>query len=92
MSFINEVAHFMKLGGQEFPSKPTAVINFEQLDGIIDKMKEEVAETDEALLFHVHGDKVTASRMVDGAIDTAYVALTLAIKVAGEEGDRKSVV
>lgn len=90
MSNIQEVAKFMELGEQKFPKTPTAILNWEELDGIVDKMKEEVAETDEALLFHVRGDKPNAARMLDGAIDTAYVALSLAIKIAGVEGAQRA--
>ena len=81
MSNIQEVAKFMELGEQKFPETPTAILSWEELEGIVDKMKEEVKETNEALLFHVRGDKRNAAHMIDGAIDTAYVALSLAIKV-----------
>ena len=89
MSIINEVAKFMELGEQKFPESPTAILNWDELEGIVDKMGEEVAETSEALLYHVRGDKPNAARMIDGAIDTAYVALSLAIKIAGVEERRE---
>src|SRR5699024_4455714 len=85
-----EVAKFMELGEQKFPESPTAILHWDELEGIVDKMAEEVAETSEALLFHVRGDKPNAARMIDGAIDTAYVALSLAIKIAGVEGAQRA--
>lgn len=90
MSNIQEVAKFMELGEQKFPKSPTAILDWDELDGIIDKMHEEVEETDEALLYHVRGDERNAARMIDGAIDTAYVALSLAIKIAGVEGAQRA--
>lgn len=90
MSNIQEVAKFMELGEQNFPETPTAILSWEELEGIVDKMKEEVKETNEALLFHVRGDKRNAAHMIDGAIDTAYVALSLAIKIAGVEGAQRA--
>lgn len=73
---INDVARFMSLGGQTVPAFPERDLYFEDIEPFILRMEEEVIETLKA---------EDTSELVDGFLDTAYVAFTGAIRFAGEE-------
>lgn len=76
---IASIARFMELGGQIVPGDVDTGLARQELWPFISRVHEEVQETTEALLY-----KDTAG-IVDGFIDTAYVALTGAIRVAGNK-------
>lgn len=76
---IENIARFMELGGQIVPGDVDTGYARQELWPFIARVHEELQETTEALL---HKD---TAEVVDGFIDTAYVALTGAIRVAGNK-------
>lgn len=76
---IESIARFMELGGQIVPGEVDHGYARQELWPFIARVHEEIQETTEALLY-----KDTAE-VVDGFIDIAYVALTGAIRVAGNK-------
>lgn len=79
---FSEIAEFMRAGGQKVPAKPEKSVP-KDVDRFVDRVREEVIETTTAYFMT---DK---PEVVDGFLDTAYVALTGAIRVAGEEKARE---
>jgi Phosphoribosyl-ATP pyrophosphohydrolase. len=95
---IEDIARFMKLGGQAVPDNIDREITTKELCDFLDRIQEEVDETFEAFGNRgpdfeeinkafglpestlIHHD---FAEVLDGFIDTAYVALTGAIRIAG---------
>lgn len=78
---VNEIAFFMHLGGQSFPADTDRDITRADIDKFIVRIQEEVSETVDATYAPADGPNIPEA--LDGAIDTAYVALTLAIRLVG---------
>lgn len=83
---INHVARFMYLGGQAFPDDTDRNISREEIEKFLTRMEEEVYETVSA----TYDEPVNIPEVLDGAIDTAYVALTLAIRLVGPAKARRA--
>lgn len=79
---FSEIADFMRAGGQKVPAKPEKSVP-KDVDRFVDRVREEIIETTTAYFMT---DK---PEVVDGFLDTAYVALTGAIRVAGEKKARE---
>ena len=79
---FSEIAEFMRAGGQKVPTTPEKSVP-KDVDRFVDRVREEVIETTTAYFM---ADK---PEVVDGFLDTAYVALTGAIRVAGEKKARE---
>lgn len=82
---IHSVSRFMDLGGQYFPNDTDRQISVSQLVHFLCRIEEEVCETEDAIFLRPSPD---LPEILDGAIDTAYVALTLAIRLVGPEKAR----
>lgn len=80
---INQVAKFMKLGGQEFPDSPDFNLEWEEVSPFISRITEEVTESLSS--YNLADGTIDLAELVDGFIDTAYVALTAAVRAAGPE-------
>lgn len=92
---IKSVAEFMRLGGQVVPDDVDFAISSAELSQFVSRILEEVQETLNALT--VRGDDaeiidtdVDFVEALDGFIDTAYVALTGAIRLAGEANAQRA--
>ena len=83
---IDNVASFMILGGQTVPYNTDRDISKGEIRRFIDRIDEEVNET----ICATYDDPVNIPEALDGAIDTAYVAMTLAIRLVGPEKARKA--
>ena len=84
---IDNVASFMVLGGQYFPNDTDRDIQRTDIRKFVDRIDEEVEETFEATFAH---EEIEFAEVLDGAIDTAYVAMTLAIRLVGPLKARKA--
>lgn len=84
---IDNVASFMALGGQEYPSDTDRDIQRTDIRKFADRIDEEVEEIYEATF---SGEEIQLAEVLDGAIDTAYVAMTLAIRLVGPLKARKA--
>ena len=84
---IDNVASFMDLGGQYFPNDTDRDISKSDIRKFIERIDEEVEETFEATFA---GEEIQIAEALDGAIDTAYVAMTLAIRLVGPLKARKA--
>lgn len=82
---IHSVSRFMDLGGQYFPNDTDRQISVSQLAHFLGRIEEEVCETEDAIFLKPSPD---LPEILDGAIDTAYVAMTLAIRLVGPEKAR----
>lgn len=86
---VEAIASFMSLGGQTVPDDVDWDITTKDICQFIERVDEEIEETYDASGFH--GPQFYAqfpvdfAGVLDGFIDTAYVALTGAIRVAGVE-------
>lgn len=87
MHAVEKVAEFMKLGGQTVPSDTDWGIEASETSQFADRIWEELDELYESFLDDWSYDglskEVDVAEAVDAAIDIAYVALTLAIRLAG---------
>lgn len=79
---FDEIANFMQAGGQIIPETPERVAPVDVIY-YIDRVREEVEETRNAWFLDL------APGAVDGFLDTAYVAITGAIRIAGVEKARE---
>ena len=79
---FTEIALFMSAGGQEVPDVPEQRVPAD-VSRFIVRTQDEVDETDNAYL------QDDVAETVDGFLDTAYVAITGAIHVAGVEKTRE---
>lgn len=79
---FDEIALFMRAGNQEVPDKPVGRVPA-GVAGFIDRVREEVKETSDAYFMNRQAEAV------DGFLDTAYVAITGAIRIAGVEKARE---
>ena len=84
---IDNVASFMILGGQMVPYDTDRDISKGDIRKFVDRIDEEVEETFEATFAR---EEIRFAEVLDGAIDTAYVAMTLAIRLVGPEKARKA--
>lgn len=86
---VEAVASFMSLGGQTVPEDVDFAILPGEINRFIDRVDEEVTETFDAAGMNgylEHGSiAIDHAEVLDGFIDTAYVALTGAIRVVGVE-------
>jgi predicted HAD superfamily Cof-like phosphohydrolase len=83
---IDNVASFMILGGQYFPNDTDRDISKSDIRKFIERIDEEVEET----YFASARNEIQIAEALDGAIDTAYVAMTLAIRLVGPLKARKA--
>ena len=83
---IDNVASFMVLGGQYFPNDTDRDISKSDIRKFIERIDEEVEET----YFASARNEIQIAEALDGAIDTAYVAMTLAIRLVGPLKARKA--
>lgn len=83
---IDNVASFMDLGGQYFPNDTDRDISKSDIRKFIERIDEEVEET----YFASARNEIQIAEALDGAIDTAYVAMTLAIRLVGPLKARKA--
>lgn len=83
---IENIATFMALGGQYFPNDTDHDISPEEIEKFLLRIEEEIQETIHA----TYEEPVNIPETLDGAIDTAYVALTLAIRLVGLEKARSA--
>lgn len=83
---IDNVASFMVLGGQYFPNDTDRDISKSDIRKFIERIDEEVEET----YFASARNEIQIAEALDGAIDTAYVAMTLAIRLVGPDKARKA--
>lgn len=79
---FDEIANFMKAGGQVVPETPEKEVSASVIT-YIDRVQEEVEETRDAWFVN------RVPEAVDGFLDTAYVAITGAIRIAGVEKARE---
>lgn len=84
---IDNIATFMVLGGQTAPRDTDRTITGTEFNQFIDRIVEEVNET---AFSNNHTDGIDFPEALDGAIDTAYVALTLAIRLVGANKAREA--
>lgn len=77
-----EIGEFMRAGNQIVPHKPSSGVPV-GVSSFIARVREEVKETSDAY-FRNH-----QAEAVDGFLDTAYVAITGAIRIAGVEKARE---
>ena len=80
--FIEEIADFMSAGGQQVPDEPMERVAYKTLSYLV-RVDEEVDETFAAW------EKDDTAEAVDGFLDTAYVAFTGALQLAGVEATRE---
>ena len=83
-----DIAFFMYLGKQYFPMDTDHEITFGQISRFIDRVHEEVTETWDAAGTSEDSPNAPVKNLpevLDGFIDTAYVALTGAIRLVGPE-------
>lgn len=80
---IPSVAQFMHLGGQEFPADTDRSIRPNDVRPFLDRLQEEYTET-----FMASMTSVDIPEALDGFIDSAYVAMTGAIRLVGPEKAR----
>ena len=83
---IDNVASFMILGGQTVPYNTDRDISKTDIRKFIERIDEEVEET----YFASARNEIQIAEALDGAIDTAYVAMTLAIRLVGPLKARKA--
>lgn len=83
---IDNVAAFMTLGGQTVPHDTDRDISKSDIRKFIERIDEEVEET----YFASARNEIQIAEALDGAIDTAYVAMTLAIRLVGPDKARKA--
>lgn len=83
---IDNVASFMVLGGQTVPFNTDRDISNTEIRKFIERIDEEVEET----YFASARGEIRFAEALDGAIDTAYVAMTLAIRLVGPEKARQA--
>ena len=83
---IDNVASFMILGGQTVPYNTDRDISKTEIRKFIERIDEEVEET----YFASARNEIQIAEALDGAIDTAYVAMTLAIRLVGPLKARKA--
>lgn len=79
---FDEIALFMQAGNQTVPSRPELLVA-DDVSLYISRVREEVEETVDAFYLD------TTAEVVDGFLDTAYVAITGAIRVAGVKKARE---
>ena len=79
---FDEIALFMRAGNQVVPHKPSSGVPVD-VAGFINRVREEVKETSDAYFTN------NRAEAVDGFLDTAYVAITGAIRIAGVEKARE---
>ena len=79
---FDEIALFMRAGNQEVPTKPVVGVPAD-VALFIERVREEVKETSDAYFLNHQAEAV------DGFLDTAYVAITGAIRVAGVKKARE---
>lgn len=84
---IDNIATFMELGGQIVPHDTDRTITGTEYHHFIDRIVEEINETSNA---YSGIDGLDFPEALDGAIDTAYVALTLAIRLVGANKAREA--
>lgn len=84
---IDNIATFMKLGGQTVPHDTDRTITWSEFEHFINRIAEEVNETS---FSNHYTDGIDYPEALDGAIDTAYVALTLAIRLVGPAKAREA--
>lgn len=88
MHAIESVAKFMKLGGQTVPDSVDYSITPHETANFAERIDEELSELYDSFLddWYSHGlsKHVDIVEAVDAAIDIAYVAFTLAIRLVGE--------
>lgn len=86
---VEAIASFMSLGGQKVPDDVDWDITTKDICQFLDRVDEEVEETYDASGYAGPEFKyqvgVDFAEVLDGFIDTAYVAFTGAIRVAGAE-------
>lgn len=75
---IHQIAEFMRAGGQTVPEGLDLDMTCKELIQFINRTIDEIRETAEA------AQKADYAGILDGFIDTAYVALSGAIRLAGE--------
>lgn len=76
---IHQIAEFMRAGGQTVPDDLDRELKFTELTNFINRTIDEVQETVEA------AQQADYAEILDGFIDTAYVALSGAIRLVGEK-------
>lgn len=76
---IHQIAEFMRAGGQTVPEDLDPGLTLEELTQFITRTIDEIQETVEA------AQKADYAEILDGFIDTAYVALSGAIRFVGED-------
>ena len=79
---FDEIALFMRAGSQAVPDFPTRGVPPEVM-AFVERTKDEIDETYTGWLIN------SPSEVVDGFLDTAYVAITGAIRVAGVKKARE---
>ena len=79
---FDEIANFMRAGGQTVPDSPEKNVAVDLIT-YLSRVQEEVGETQEAWYQN------NVPEAVDGFLDTAYVAITGAIRIAGVEKARE---
>lgn len=79
---FDEIALFMRAGGQPVPDSPTPGAPTDVLT-FIERTKDEIKETSAGWYMN------DTAEVVDGFLDTAYVAITGAIRVAGVKKARE---
>lgn len=87
MHAIESVAKFMQLGGQTVPGSVDYSITPRETANFAERIEEELSELYDSFLADWDYDglskDVDVVEAVDAAIDIAYVAFTLAIRLAG---------
>ncbi len=79
---FDEIALFMRAGNQVAPTKPAQGVPAD-VACFIERVREEVKETSDAYFMDRQAEAV------DGFLDTAYVAITGAIRIAGVKKARE---
>lgn len=79
---FDEIALFMRAGGQKVPDSPTPGVPTD-VYAFIERTQDEILETRNGWFMN------DTAEVVDGFLDTAYVAITGAIRVAGVKKARE---
>lgn len=87
MHAIESVAKFMELGGQTVPDDVDWGIDAREVDDFVERIHEEFNELFEsyAVGWEYNEPFVDVPEAVDAAIDIAYVAFTIAVRLAGKK-------
>lgn len=86
---VEAIASFMSLGGQTVPEDVDRDISPKEIEQFIDRIDEEASETYDAAsvldFYDFNIVDINFAEVLDGFIDSAYAALTGAVRVAGVE-------